>query len=186
MVANDAVDFCDMLGLDYVVFLPDCKKKEPCDKDAKVKNHTDPSGKVSPGKIIRCSNSGIEKDRWTANCGGYKTADSKVNGPNTRIQAGKYTVGPRGNIGQANGYRGGRNFFYPLNPAQGNNTPQTGLGFHPDGGFPGTHGCVGCDEDGAKLDSLDDFLKNAKRPLKATALADTKCDSKTPYQDAMK
>ena len=182
-MGNDGLNELDVLGLDYLVFVPDCKK---CDPKKDDKNHKDPSGKVSPGKFVRCGDDGAEKERWEANSGRYKTEDSKVEGPDTRIQPGDYKVGGRGEIGQANGRRGGQKYFHPLAPTPGNKTPQTGLGIHPDGGYPGTHGCIGCDEDGDKLKGLDDFLTKAKRPLRLTALPDAKCDSKSPCQEAKK
>lgn len=187
MVANNTVQMTDYFGLDYMVFQPKCVK---CDAKSDSKLHNDASGKYTPGNLILCGDDGEEKDRWNSNSGGYKDKKSKVKGDDTRIAPGDYDIGDPHSSKMANANRDGQNFFYPLTPSSGNPTPQTDLGIHPDGGFPGTHGCTSCDEDASGLKRLKNTLnkKNKKGekigPKKLTALPDSGCKSGTPCKDA--
>ena len=125
-------------------------------------NHDDPKGSVSGGILEWRDSKGGVLAVYNINSGGYKMTSSLVVGDETRMMAGAYFV---------DNYRGGRGGFFKWDGVGytfdvTSNRYQSDLRIHPDGGFPGTHGCLGIREDATKLidfkDRLNGYLQNHK------------------------
>jgi hypothetical protein len=115
--------------------------------------------------MIWRSDNGTAQRSYSINSGGYKTADSKVEGPDTPTFPGKYSVdnlrNNRGGLMRSDGY----GFSFDVNPnsKQAKGKVQTEIRIHGDGGEEGTHGCIGVCEPAR---ALRDFVQRTKNYLK--------------------
>lgn len=127
---NDPWSGADPSGLDKLIFTP-------IGAGLPTKH-----GGVTQGNLILIDDGGKVRGRWPANSGGYRSRETKVvPGKPTRLPRGNYDVTfPR--IRNTNGMvRDGFGFSFDLNPKFPTN--RSDLRIHPDGGRPGTQGCLG-------------------------------------------
>jgi hypothetical protein len=122
----------------------------------------DVSGHVYSGTMNWRTDQGKILSSYQVNSGGYKTADSKVSGPEVPLFPGKYSVDNlrenRGGLMQ----RDGVGFSLDVTPKfkQEQGKEQTLTRIHADGGEKGTHGCVGVCEGANKLREFVQRIKD--------------------------
>ena len=99
-------------------------------------------GGRTPGRLVLLDDDGRVIRSWDANSGGYRSPESSVEpGSPTRLPQGRYRVEWPRRRSKAGMVRDGFGFSFNLEPVFP--TRRTHLRIHPDGGRPGTEGCVG-------------------------------------------
>ncbi len=150
---GDPVNAADPSGLETLFFIPG--KLVPTR-----------GGGRTPGRLVLTDDRGNVIREWPASSGGHRAPGTTVpRGLPTRLPEGRYRIGNPRRREKAGMVRDGVGFSFDLLP----NFPtrRTLLRIHPDGGPPGTQGCIGVIGDRR---GLEDFYRQVRAIVRSEPL----------------
>lgn len=151
---GDPVNGADPSGLETLLFIPG--KLVPTR-----------GGGRTPGRLVLVDDNGALIREWPASSGGHRAPGTTVpRGMPTLLPQGKYRVENPRRRDKAGMVRDGVGFSFDLLP----NFPtrRSSLRIHPDGGPPGTQGCIGI---GGDRRGLEDFYRRVQAILKSETMS---------------